>query len=55
MRRLVIGTRGSPLATWQADHVRRLLLDRFNDVAVEQRDREYIRRLKELYWPQGLR
>jgi 3-hydroxybutyryl-CoA dehydrogenase len=25
------------------------------DKAVEQRDREYIRRLKELYWPKGLR
>jgi len=25
------------------------------DEAVEQRDREYIRRLKELYWPKGLR
>jgi hypothetical protein len=24
------------------------------DEAIEQRDREYIRRLKELYWPDGL-
>ena len=25
------------------------------DEAVEERDRAYIRRLKELYWPEGLR
>src|SRR5262245_35111991 len=32
--RLVIATRESPLAMWQAEHVRKLLADRFPDVEV---------------------
>ncbi len=34
-RKIIIGTRGSPLALWQANFVRDLLLEEYNDLEIE--------------------
>ncbi len=34
-RKIIIGTRGSPLALWQANHVKDLLLEEYNDLEIE--------------------